>query len=51
MYDKFAKALAASILVCLFTGGIAATVGFSVPVTIFITTGVVFAIAYGDKED
>ena len=49
--EKFANALTCAILACLFTGGIAATIGFSFPITIFITIGVVFAIAYSDNEE
>ena len=49
--DKLAAAIFSSVLACLFTGGIAATVGFSLPITLIITVGVVFSIAYSNAED
>lgn len=50
-FDKFMTALFGSIFACLFTGGIAHTVGFSLPVTIIITIVIIFALAFGSNEE
>ena len=49
--DKLATAVFGSIFACLFTGGIAATVGFSLPVTIIATIVLIFALVYGSNEE
>lgn len=48
---KLAGTVTSAILACLFTGGIAVTIGFSLPVTIVVTIAVVFAIAYGKGNE
>lgn len=50
-FDKFMTALFGSIFACLFTGGIAHTVGFSLPVTIIITIVIIFALVFGSNEE
>jgi hypothetical protein len=47
--EKFAGTLTCAILACLLTGGIAATLGFSLPITIVITAAFVFTVAYIDN--
>lgn len=49
--DFFVATLISASLACLFTGGLAAFFNFSIPITAFLTIGVVFAIAYGSAEE
>lgn len=49
--EFFAATSTSAILACLFTGGLAAFFNFSIPITVFITVGVVFAVAYGNSEN
>lgn len=49
--EKFVATLTSAFLACLFTGGIAAFFGASIPITVLLTIGVVFTIAYGSSEE
>lgn len=46
--DKIITAVIVSILACLFTGGIAASLHWHVPTMCFFTVGIICAIVFGN---
>lgn len=46
--DKFITVVIVSILACLFTGGIAASLHLHVPTICILTIGIVCAIVFGN---
>lgn len=46
--DKITSAVIVSILACLFTGGIAASLHLHVPTICILTIGIVCAIVFGN---